>query len=193
MASASAMDKRTARSQRVTAADLIARYKLEPHPEGGFYAVTHTSANTLTAASASSLPAAFTVFPRPLSSCIYFLLSTSSPLSAFHRLPPEEHWFHHSGRSLRLTTLHADGSQHQTLGSVQQQQRPWLCIPGDTYFAAALTQDAEADSDNDDDFAFVSCLVGGSFFFEEFQLGQREDLLQQFPACAADIMRCTQP
>ena len=65
------------------AKDLIDHYKLEAHPEGGYYRETYRSAETIVH---TALPGRF-IGERSFSTAIYFLLEKGS-FSAFHRIKP---------------------------------------------------------------------------------------------------------
>ncbi|KAJ9476640.1 Cupin_5 domain-containing protein [Pseudozyma hubeiensis] len=56
-----------------TSEELIRHYKLEPHPEGGYYAVTHVMKETIKSPFASDSE------ERSISSCIYYLLCHKTP------------------------------------------------------------------------------------------------------------------
>ena len=180
----------------VTASSLISRYALQPHPEGGFYARTYSCPHALSASASSSLPVSFTQFPRPLATAIVYLLTAASPQSALHCLPQDEHWMHLAGRPVRLVELSDAGPHVTVIGSVMDGHEPSYVVPGDRWFGAiseagegaAGTAGGE-DEDEEGRFSFCACIVYGSFFFEEFSMGERGRLLQGFPACRDVIER----
>ncbi len=71
-----------------TAADIIARLELQPHPEGGHYRETFRD----TRLDANG---------RSLSTAIYFLLARGER-SHWHRIDAEEIWHYYAGSALIL-------------------------------------------------------------------------------------------
>jgi len=194
---------------RLKTQELIEKYQLQPHPEGGFYrriyedshliqqpqvqSSSSQSTSSSTSSSSSSSTSSWLVFPRPVSSCIYFLV-VAGDVSSFHRLPVDEHWFFLNGDPITIITLNTNNSQviHTTLGDMNRGYEAWMVVKAGCWFAAVSGDDADTDtsgisdvdcniSDNVSGHSFVSCLVSGSFFFEEFELAIREQLVAQFP------------
>src|SRR6266404_2654332 len=87
-----------------TAADVIARLELRPHPEGGYYRETFRD----TRADASG---------RSCSTAIYFLLARGER-SHWHRIDAAEVWHYYAGSPLQLWIAeHAAGAvETATLG-----------------------------------------------------------------------------
>ena len=79
-----------------SAADIIARLELQPHPEGGHYRETFRDAR-------------LDANGRPLSTAIYFLLPRGER-SHWHRIDAVEIWHYYAGHAL---TLHIVGSGDQ--------------------------------------------------------------------------------
>ena len=186
----------------VTAESLIARFRLQPHPEGGYYARTYSSTHSL-ATPHPSLPSTFTQYPRPLATTILFLLTRTSPTSTLHRIPQAEHWTHLAGDPLTVVQLDPAHPHHQplhrTIGHVREGWEPQVVVEGGQWFGAlwgAHGQEGEegVGEEGGVGYALVSCAVYGSFFFEEFELGEREQLLRLFPMHAAVVRRmCRAP
>jgi uncharacterized protein len=85
--------------------DLITKFNLAPHPEGGFFREIFRSEQSVWSDAASGDRAAVTH--------IYFLL-TAGQVSRFHRVVHDEIWHIYEGDPLRL--IQFDGSQlNQTL------------------------------------------------------------------------------
>ena len=83
---------------------LIQKYNLEPHPEGGWYKQTYKS-NEQTAAKA--LPERFNG-DRAFSTAIYFLLEQED-FSAFHRIKSDECWHFYAGDPLLIYIIDQNG------------------------------------------------------------------------------------
>ena len=128
-----------------TAAELIERLRLEPHPEGGWYRQTWRSA---------------TLIPdgRTAGTSILFLLEQGCR-SHWHRVDAEELWIFQAGTPLRLLTSHEGVTVETRLGPG----------PGETPQHLVRTgawQSAEAEGG----WALVACVVVPGFRFEGFEL-----------------------
>ena len=123
-------------------------YRLEAHPEGGWFAEVYT--------------APFEQNGRALAGGIYFLLDTGEK-SQFHQIDCEELWFYHEGCGVRITVLH-DGSREEILlgPDFEQGQRAMARIPKDAIFSA---ENLAADG-----YTFVSCVTTPKFRYEGFRL-----------------------
>lgn len=131
-----------------TAADMIARLKLAPHPEGGWYRETWL---------ADAAPG-----ERPVGTAIFFLLAAGQA-SHWHRVDATEIWFYHAGAPLTLRqSPHADGpARADTLGgNVMAGEMPQLIVPTGAWQSAATLGD----------WTLVSCTVSPGFRFEGFEL-----------------------
>src|SRR5687768_5169331 len=115
------------------AKDLVKRYNLVPHPEGGYYRETYRSVETIPQA---VLPKRFKG-TRNYSTAIYFLLEQGN-FSAFHRIQSDECWHFYSGGTLLIYVIHLNerfetvklGSDFQS-GAVFQ-----VVIPAGCWFAS---------------------------------------------------------
>src|SRR5215831_10363592 len=85
-----------------TAADIIARLELKPHPEGGYYRETFRDMRT-------------DAQGRAISTAIYFLLARGER-SHWHRIDAVEIWHHYSGSPLILQISDAGAQQSIRLG-----------------------------------------------------------------------------
>lgn len=152
--------------------ELVTKFNLQAHPEGGFYSETYRS-DQLTASQ-----------DRNLVTCIYFLL-TSENVSNFHRIKSDEMWFFHEGSSLTVHTLDPKNGhlQHAVGNAIQQGQTPQLVVPKNTIFGSSVT--------DENSYSFVSCVVAPGFDFNDFELFTRDALLEEFPEEFAIIERLT--
>jgi predicted cupin superfamily sugar epimerase len=154
--------------------ELVKQLHLKPHPEGGYYAETYRS-----------LLAVETPFgQRPISTSIYFLL-TAGNFSAFHRIKSDEGWHHYEGDTVHIHVLHADGAYECILlgknsehGEVQQ-----AMVPAHAWFASECV--------GKNGYALVGCTVSPGFDFQDFELADRNQLIQEFPNHALHIQRLT--
>lgn len=152
--------------------ELVTKFNLQVHPEGGFYSETYRS-DQLTASQ-----------DRNLVTCIYFLL-TSENVSNFHRIKSDEMWFFHEGSSLTVHTLDPQNGhlQHAVGNEIQKGQTPQLVVPKNTIFGSSVT--------DENSYSFVSCVVAPGFDFNDFELFTRDALLEEYPEEFTIIERLT--
>ena len=137
---------------------VIDSLELEPHPEGGFYREMHRANALVKEANGNS---------KNAYSSIYYLLS-GHDFSAWHRIQSDETWFFHLGCDI---AIHYFDPQNM-LTAVQIGPESMLfqaTIPAGTWFAAKPMRT--------DSFCLVSCVVAPAFTFTEFEMGQRQLLL----------------
>ena len=152
--------------------ELVTKFNLQAHPEGGFYSETYRS-DQLTASQ-----------DRNLVTCIYFLL-TSENVSNFHRIKSDEMWFFHEGSSLTVHTLDPQNGhlQHAVGNEIQKGQTPQLVVPKNTIFGSSVT--------DENSYSFVSCVVAPGFDFNDFELFTRDVLLEEYPESESIIRQLT--
>jgi len=143
-------------------ATLVARHRLEPHPEGGFYRETYRSQSTVRDPLTGGI--------RSASTAILFLLTPDSH-SAFHRLRSDEIWHFYEGDSITLHFLGRGGSAPEI---ILGHERPQAVV------LAGVWQAAECSGER---YSLCGCTVAPGFEFEDFELGPREVLLAEFPRC----------
>jgi predicted cupin superfamily sugar epimerase len=129
------------------AAELIARFGLERHPEGGWYRQTwiapaHDGA-------------------RPSGTAILFLLQAGER-SHWHKVDATEIWHFHAGAplALRMAGTDAGPAQRLVLGNVIDGHAPQGIVPADHWQAAETLGD----------WSLVGCTVSPAFRFEGFTL-----------------------
>ena len=144
---------------------LKAQLQLEPHPEGGYFRQLYGN-------DASG---------KKDVSTIYYML-TGSDMSAFHRLHGvTEIWYYHAGELLNIYVIGTDGNLAvHTLSSEGEMQ---VVILPEQWFAAEIPSKTG--------YCLAGCAVAPAFSFENFELGQKEVLVQQYPQYAELITRLT--
>ncbi|HKO57679.1 MAG TPA: cupin domain-containing protein [Thermoanaerobaculia bacterium] len=132
--------------------ELIARFGLLPHPEGGWYHQAFRSPHDVAPEDGRGTRKALTA--------IYFLLRRGE-CSRWHRVRSDEIWTHLEGDPLHLY-LSSDLSSVDTrsLGGTGSGGTPLHVVP------AGIWQAAEPAGD----YALVACFVGPGFEFEDFTL-----------------------
>ncbi len=154
------------------ARELIEKFHLKSHPEGGFYAETYRSAEMIPGKD------------RNLLTSIYFLI-TGDSVSRFHRIQSDECWYFHEGSPLLVHSILENGEYQVTqLGlNPDQGEVPFHVVPARTIFGSHLK--------NDEGYAFVSCAVAPGFDFADFELFSSEELLKTYPEHAVVITKLT--
>jgi len=138
-------------ADQMTGDDIIARLKLQPHPEGGWYRVTWAGDET----------------PRATGTCIYFLLKQGES-SHWHRIDAVEIWHFYAGYPvvLSLAETAAGPARDHLLGpDLLAGQSPQVIVPKDHWQAARLDVSAPPDG-----WALVGCTVSPGFTFDGFTL-----------------------
>lgn len=156
----------------------IQHLDMKPHPEGGFYRETYKSGIEI---SNSVLPHGFPG-PRRLVTSIYYLLR-SGEISRLHRLRSDELWYYHFGSSLKIIMINQEGQKtSKILGSrPDRAEHLQILIPAGTIFAAEITEQ--------NSYSVFGCMVSPGFEYQDFELFNKEDLIQAYPKHASIIER----
>lgn len=134
-----------------SAADIIARLDLKPHPEGGHYRETFRDSRV----DASG---------RARSTAIYFLLARGER-SHWHRIDAVEIWHYYAGSALTLKIADDDGQWSFRLGpDVAAGEQPQAIVSPDTWQSAESTGD----------WTLVGCTVAPGFEFATFELAPKD-------------------
>lgn len=155
----------------ITTQELIERYQLQSHPEGGHYLETYRSDEKV---EKESLPGRFKG-DRNFSTAIYFLLE-GNEFSAFHRIQSDELWHFYAGGGLHIYLLHPDGKGevlklgNDMVNGYSFQQM----VPAGCWFASKPVSEIG--------FCFVGCTVSPGFDFSDFELAERDTLIKEYPA-----------
>lgn len=159
---------------------LIKHLDLQPHPEGGFFKETYRS-NAVFQPNDEFYSG---VAARNYSTAIYFLL-TKGNFSAFHRIKADEVWHFYQGDTLLVHCISPEGNYYTlSVGpQISATTLPQAVVPAGTWFASEVISTGE--------FALVGCTVSPGFDFQDFELANRETLVEEFPQHAAIITRLT--
>ena len=137
---------------------IIEKHQLKPHPEGGYYRQLYGNDKT----------------GKKDISTIYYML-TDNDISAFHRLHSvTEIWYYHTGEPLSLYVIDTKG--HLCIHNLSPDGEMQVVILPEQWFAAEIPSKKG--------FCLVGCAVAPAFSFENFELGHKDTLLQQFPKYA---------
>jgi predicted cupin superfamily sugar epimerase len=136
--------------QAPTAADIIARLELKPHPEGGYFRETFRDPR-------------LDANGRSVSTAIYFLLARGER-SHWHRIDAVEVWHYYAGSALKLEIADGDGRRAITLGpDLAAGDVPQAVVPAHAWQAAEATGD----------WTLVGCTVAPGFDFATFELAPK--------------------
>ncbi|ALN74364.1 cupin domain-containing protein [Aureimonas sp. AU20] len=135
------------------ARDVIAKLRLEPHPEGGWYRETFRDA-------------AVDGEGRSRSTAILYLLDTGET-SEWHRVTDAaETWHWHAGGPLALTLSPNghDASSHRLGSNVLIGELPQIVVPANCWQTATSLGE----------WTLVGCTVAPGFRFESFEMAPKD-------------------
>lgn len=149
---------------------LIEKLNLKAHPEGGFFKETYRCEESV---KKENLHPRFTG-DRAHSTSIYFLL-TSENYSALHKIQSDEMWHHYEGGTLEIYSINDAGklTVHQLGKNFENNEQPQIVIKAGEWFGSKVK--------DKDSYALVGCTVSPGFDFEDFVMGDKEELLKLFP------------
>ena len=136
---------------RPSAAEIIARLELMPHPEGGHFRETFRDSRC-------------DANGRAASTAIYFLLARGER-SHWHRIDAVETWHYYAGAPLTLQISDDAGMRTLRLGAdIARGELPQAIVPAHAWQAAT----------SDGDWTLVGCTVAPGFEFAQFELAPRD-------------------
>jgi len=145
------------------AEEIIQFYKLEPLIiEGGYFKEIYRS-STMTH--------------------IYYLLKKGQ-IDRLHRLKSDEIWHFYSGDPITIIDISPNGKlKKEVMGSSLFEQKNEYLFPKGQWFGAYLNPESE--------WALLGCTVSPAFEYADFELGNREQLISQYPALKDYIIKLT--
>lgn len=162
----------------ITVAQLVHQFKMQPHPEGGYYKENYRSAEQI---ASNALPQRF-LGNKAFSTAIYFLLEQGN-FSAFHKIKSDECWHFYAGQTLNVYVLEHNGKLNTIrLGNnLFEGETFQYVVPANCWFASEPA--------NESAFCFVGCTVAPGFDFGDFELAKADELVQQYPHYEKEIRR----
>ncbi len=154
----------------LTAARVIALLHLEPLPiEGGYFRRTYRAEETIAQA---ALPDRYP-HPKSFGSAIYYLLDAAQ-FSALHRLLTDEVYHFYLGDPVEMLLLYPDGSSEViTLGpDLEAGGKIQFVVPRGTWQGARLRAGGR--------FALLGATLAPAWDESDFELGRRDELIQQY-------------
>ena len=148
----------------------IKNLEMIPHVEGGYFKESFLSEDNVRE-------------NKKLWSSIYFLLRTGE-VSNFHRLKSDELWYYHDGEALTIYMITPEGDfiKKQLGTDIENGESPQVLVPKGYIFGSAM---------NKEGFSLVGCMVAPAFEYEEFELFEREYLLNLYPKYKDIILKLT--
>lgn len=141
----------------------INQYNMITHPEGGYYTSMYRSMQNIS----------FRNKERQLYSSIYYLLK-SGQKSCFHRLQNDEIWHFYDGCPIVIHELKRDGSYSYTLfgKDCPIPTFQYLICAGNWFAATPLVEDS---------FSLIGCTLSPGFDYQDFEMANPTNLLQEYP------------
>lgn len=165
----------------VTAQDMIKKLDLKPLPgEGGYYRETYRSEVSC----AVLLDLASAPVNRNVSTAIYYLVTPDS-FSTLHRVKSDEIFHFYSGDPVEMIQIDDAGNvTRQVLGSdVLKGEQPQVVVPKGVWQGTRLITGGK--------WALMGTTVAPGFEFEDFELGERQQMVKLFPQHREYIMKFT--
>lgn len=154
--------------------EIVRRFGLESHPEGGFYREVYRAALDVTHPAISDGSDA----QRSAATHIYFLFPADD-FSAFHRVvPSDEIWHLYAGDPLELHLIHADGRYEERrlttdLESLLEGGEPTTTVEAGCWQAARVAPGGA--------WSFGGCTVAPGFDFDDFEMPPADEILREHP------------
>ncbi|XP_035698876.1 uncharacterized protein LOC118431716 [Branchiostoma floridae] len=159
---------------------LIALYELTPHPEcRGWFRETYRS-DVQVEATAEGFDG-----KRSVLTMIYYLMQGGQSV-LFHRVKSDEHFVHNLGGCMKIHMILPDGSYNcSILGNPLQhpEARHQVVVPRRAWFAQEV--------EDPDVYCLASIPVAPGFDFKDFSMGNRGDLIKEYPQHRDVIMKLT--
>lgn len=149
---------------------LKAKFNLRPHPEGGFFGPGYRSQEFI---KSDGLHPRYKG-PRNLYSSIYFMV-TPDHASKFHRLQTDEMWHFYKGDPIVLHLISEGGKYAtQTLTNENGKEHFQFLVRKNTWMAAECVGVHHQ-------YALVANTLAPGFEYDDFELADRAQLMEQFP------------
>jgi predicted cupin superfamily sugar epimerase len=158
----------------------IQKLQLKKHPEGGYYREIYRASEMF------YIDQPKISLKRNVSTSIYFLLD-GTQVSKFHKLKSDELWHFYDGTPVKIFIIDEKGKLTETIlgkkinnGEVFQ-----TVIKKNNWFAAEVI--------NKKSYSLIGCTVSPGFDFADFELGNRDSLIEQFSEHSDLIIKFSKP
>lgn len=148
----------------------IEKLQLQEHIEGGAFKEVYRSEMVV---SQSVLPSDFKG-DRNAGTSIYFLLQQGQ-FSALHKIASDEIWHFYYGDPLIVYEITTAGEliEHKLGADFEAGERFQCVVKAGSWFGAMPAKESS--------YSLVGCTVAPGFDFADFELGEKESLLLQYP------------
>lgn len=148
----------------------IEKLNLELHPEGGYFREVYRSDENI---AMKALPDRYND-NRSFSTSIYFLLK-GEQISSFHRIKSDETWHFYQGTTLKLFIIGIDGTLTTRLlgNKIEEEESLQITIPRNNWFGGKVV--------DKNSFALLGCTVAPGFHFDDFELAEKQKLINKLP------------
>jgi uncharacterized protein len=158
----------------------IEKLVLAEHQEGGYFRRVHRSMELV---GESCLPERYKG-PRVFSTSIYYLLK-GDQFSALHRIKSDEIWHFYAGSGLTIYVIDAAAELSELkLGRDPEKGEEFQRVVEAGCWFGAVGNDPRS-------YSLVGCTVAPGFEFDDFELGERKDLMARYPRHRSVIERLT--
>lgn len=149
---------------------IIEKLSLQPHPEGGFFREIYRSIDEI---KKNGLPDRYKT-DRNAGTSIYYMLE-GEQFSSFHKLKSDETWHFYIGSPIILHLISRKGEYSKIIlgQKILEDELFQFTIINGTWFAAEV-KDKKS-------YSLVGCAVYPGFDFADFEMGDKEKLIKQFP------------
>jgi uncharacterized protein len=164
----------------LTGEQLIAHFRLEPLPnEGGFLRRMYCADETIPR---TALPPRFHSDKPFADATLYLLMAGPHSFGALHMLPSDEIYHFYLGDPVELVLLYPQGNRvgHLLGHDILNEQTVQAVAPAGVWQGVRLLAGGR--------FALLGTTLAPAFSEEDYRGGERELLLQQYPA-EADLIR----
>lgn len=153
---------------------------LQKHPEGGYFKEVYRAGEII---EADMLPTRYGG-DRVFSTSIYFLLDENQ-VSKLHKLKSDEVWHFYDGSAVKIYVIQPDGKlEVRLLGSkLENGETLQTVIEKNSWFGAELIDKNQC--------GLIGCTVAPGFDFNDFEIGDKENLLRLFPQHSKLINKLT--
>lgn len=163
-----------------TASEYIQLLGLQAHPEGGYFRETYRDQRSFSFANGEQ---GFEG-KKNFSTAIFFLLEQGN-FSAFHRIRSDEVWHFYAGDPLEVIEIDEKGILHKALlGNRPDRGETFqYVVKAGRWFGSRVAANGN--------FALVGCTVSPGFDFADFEMADRETLINAFPQYREIILAMT--
>lgn len=147
-----------------TAKELINRFGLVPHVEGGAFRELYRDSAVRTG-------------ERPAHGVIYYLLNEDE-VSDFHVLDADEYWLWHAGPDIELWSYGADGALRVERLGLGEGAQPCVLMKAGVTFGARPVAGAKGAM-------LCSCVCVPEFMYEHYRILTKAEVLRECPEAAA--------